>query len=116
MRKSSAPPGASRLPAFASNDPLPMRLPCSQLSSMNLGIEDWSLILWLTKLSRVQGEMTTIGRRGPKPQRSLRGPTLIATDEHSGLSIGLPLESRVASWEPLTIGDFWWSYQPSESS
>ncbi len=50
-----------------------------------------------------------MGRRGPKPQRSSREPTVVGTAVHIEVS-------SVPSFEPLSIGGAWWSYQPSESS
>ena len=40
-----------------------------QLYSMKLRIEAWSVRLWSTWFTRANGEITSIGRRGPKPQR-----------------------------------------------
>src|ERR1035437_1860811 len=53
-----------RLPAFASKEKLPMR-PVLQLSSMKRRIDDWSVVVWSTKLAFAYGETTTRGRRGP---------------------------------------------------
>src|SRR5664280_7292 len=53
-----------RLPAFSSKEKLPVR-PVFQLSSMKRRIEDWSVVVWSTKLAFAYGEMTTSGRRGP---------------------------------------------------
>ena len=50
-------------PAMASKEPL--ILGSFQLSSMNLVMELWSLIVWATKLCLAQGEMTSSGSRGP---------------------------------------------------
>ena len=53
-----------RLPAFWSKDELPIR-PVFQLSSMKRRIEDWSVVVWSTKLVFAYGETTTRGSRGP---------------------------------------------------
>ena len=59
----------SNIPAMefvtASNDPCPMRSPCSQLSSTKRMMEVCAVSVWSTKLTRAQGEITSMGRRGP---------------------------------------------------
>jgi len=53
-----------RLPAFWSKEKLPT-WPVFQLSSMNRRMDDWSVVVWSTKLAFAYGETTTRGRRGP---------------------------------------------------
>ena len=52
-------------PAMASNEPLPMRCPPSQLSSTKRITELWSVTLWSTKFFFAQGEITRKGSLGP---------------------------------------------------
>ena len=50
--------------AVASYDESPIR-PVDQLSSMNFRIEVWSVRVWSTKFTLLNGEITWSGRRGP---------------------------------------------------
>src|ERR1700683_2962565 len=61
------------------------------------------------KFCLVHGEITSIGSRGPKPQRSFLVPTVTETAVHIEVS-------SEGSSEPFTIGGACWSYQASESS
>ncbi len=56
-----------RLPEIESK--LPEMAGSPQLPSMNLVIEAWLVSVWSTKLDFAQGEMTSSGSRGPRPQR-----------------------------------------------
>ena len=58
-----------RLPEIESK--LPEMAGSPQLPSMNLVIEAWLVSVWSTKLDFAQGEMTSSGSRGPRPQRPL---------------------------------------------
>src|SRR5215469_18656347 len=86
-------------------------------------IEDWSVNVLSTKFDFAYGETTSIGIRGPYPQRPSMPPS----------GVPFPHFPRPLSWslfclfwvlvpevcvhaEELTIGLIWWSYQPSESS
>ena len=53
------------LPALASNEPPPIRLPPSQLSSMKRMIDDWMMLRVVDVIDADQGEMTRNGWRGP---------------------------------------------------
>src|ERR671939_939842 len=55
-------------PARTSKEPSPMRPSC-QLSSMNRITEVWSVLVWSTWFTRLHGEITRNGSRGPYPHR-----------------------------------------------
>src|ERR1700744_876146 len=57
------------LPSVASFEPWPMRVPPSQLSSMNFTTDDWLICTSSTKLAFAYGEITRNGMRVPGPQR-----------------------------------------------
>src|SRR5690348_519633 len=97
-------------PALASNDASPIR-PVFQLSSMNRVIEDWSVVALSTKFDFANGETTSSGSRGPYPQRPWYPPAGWLVPQVLG-----PDRASAEVWESLTMGDIWWSYQPSESS
>src|SRR6266568_5034553 len=71
------------VPAIASVEPFPIR-PRSQLSSMTRKIEDWSVIESSMKFCFAQGETTSRGNRGPKPQRPFWVPPV------TSLALGEP--------------------------
>ena len=85
-----------------------------QLSSMNWLIEAWLVSVWSTKLDFAQGEMTSSGSRGPRPQRPCsarqRGGAGVPTRARPGEGV----TNRV--WDGLVTPEYAWSYQPSESS
>ena len=56
-------------PDFSSNEWSPIR-PNTQLSSINQSIEDWSVILWSTKLVFEYGDITSSGSGRPYPHLS----------------------------------------------
>jgi len=94
-----------------------------QLYSTKLMIEDWSLALWSTKFALAQGEITSIGRRGPNPQRlcspssASPGP-LPHSPEVPVVETVNDVFVRLSATECdglITPGKTW-SYQPSESS
>src|ERR1700688_3310813 len=93
-----------------------------QLYSTKLIVEAWSLRLWSTALCLAYGETTSIGSRGPKPQRPCSPPSGAAV---CGLGPHWPDVAPVSVvLVRLSAGDsdwlvtplFAWSYQPSESS
>src|SRR6202042_2546472 len=100
----------SRLPAAESAEPLPIR-PRPQLSSMNRGIDAWSVNVLSTKFCFAHGEMTSSGWRGPTPQRSF-----CAGGVAPGPPLPGPFRASDGPWDWRMIGPIWWSYQPSESS
>jgi hypothetical protein len=76
--------------AIPSNDPWPIRVPPSQLSSTKRMIELWSVRVWSTKFARAQGEITSKGNLGPYPQRptacvfaGFRPGRAVAPDPHA---------------------------------
>src|SRR5713226_7751478 len=102
------------VPVVASVEPLPIR-PRFQLSSMNRKIEDWSVIESSMKFCFAQGEITSSGNRGPKPQRPFCVPPL------TSFAFGEPQLPGPSNWSSdtfdwVTMVPIWCSYQPSESS
>src|SRR5664280_1197010 len=62
--RNSLAPAPLWVPPESAKEKLPMRA-VLQLSSMKRRIDDWSVVVWSTKLAFAYGETTTRGRRGP---------------------------------------------------
>src|SRR5436190_22701495 len=105
------------LPAVASNEPPPRRLPLSQLSSMKRVTDAWLICVWSTKFTFAHGEITTNGIRVPGPQRPLTGAPFTPSGAVPVPHLPAPFTwSAMASNEADVGVAYAWSYQPSESS
>ncbi len=105
------------LPALASNEPEPIRVPPSQLSSMNFVTDAWLIRVWSTKFERAYGEITMNGVRVPGPHRPLTGAPFTPGSCEPVPHLPAPLTwSALASKEGDVGVAYAWSYQPSESS
>src|ERR1700723_2945130 len=106
----------SNEPEPASNDPVPIRWPLRNVSSMKWMIEDWSVGVLSMKFLFAHGEITSSGRRGPCPQRPCTGTPLDMGPARVAPPLTpLQMAASAVELEPLTMS-VRWSYQPSESS
>src|SRR6266700_186143 len=99
----------SNVPARSSAAPPPI-LPVPQLSSMKRRMDDWSVSVPSTKFDLAKEEITSSGRRGPKPHLPCTAPGALVP-QLPGL-----FRLSAAVLDGVTIGDMTWSYHPSESS
>src|SRR6267143_7074470 len=72
-------------------------------------------MVWSMKFCFDQGETTSRGSRGPKPQPPFWVPPLTSFAFGEPQLPG-PVNSSSDTLDWITIGPIWWSYQPSESS
>src|SRR5690242_55304 len=96
-------------PAIASYDAPPIR-PSPQLSSIKRNAEVWSVSELSTKFDFANGEITRNGSLTPYPQRAGIPSVFLLPQCPAELSASREVV------DCFTIGDIWWSYQPSESS